>query len=61
MSSGLPSRGLISAKRLNPASDDFVDDAMGQAEGIIEVNALSLIGRSRFRTSLPPSPCMCAS
>jgi type IV secretion system protein VirD4 len=32
-----PSRGCNVLQALNPASDDFPDDAMGQAEGIIEV------------------------
>lgn len=35
--SGLPSRGCNFLQALDPASDDFADDAMGQAEGIIEV------------------------
>ena len=34
----LPSRGFNQLSALDPASDDFVDDAMGQAEGIIEVS-----------------------
>lgn len=35
--SGMGSRGCNFLQALNPASDDFVDDAMGQAEGIVEV------------------------
>jgi len=34
----LPSRGFNQLSALDPKSDDFVDDAMGQAEGIIEVS-----------------------
>jgi type IV secretion system protein VirD4 len=34
----LPSRGFNQLSALDPASDDFVDDAMGQSEGIIEVS-----------------------
>jgi type IV secretion system protein VirD4 len=33
---GMPSRGCNLLQALDPASDDFPDDAMGQAEGIIE-------------------------
>jgi type IV secretion system protein VirD4 len=32
----IPSRGLNQLSALDPASDDFVDDAMVQAEGIVE-------------------------
>jgi type IV secretion system protein VirD4 len=32
-----PSRGCNVLQALDPASDDFADDAMGQAEGIVEV------------------------
>jgi type IV secretion system protein VirD4 len=35
--SGVPSRGCNLLQALNPQSDDFVDDAMGQAEGLVEV------------------------
>jgi type IV secretion system protein VirD4 len=35
--SGMGSRGCNFLQALDPASDDFADDAMGQAEGIIEV------------------------
>src|SRR5271163_4094414 len=34
---GIPSRGLNQLSALDPTSDDFADDAMGQAEGIVEV------------------------
>jgi type IV secretion system protein VirD4 len=34
---GGKSRGCNLLQALNPASDDFADDAMGQAEGVIEV------------------------
>lgn len=39
--SGMPSRGCNLLQALDPAFDDFVDDAMGQAEGIIEVGNTS--------------------
>jgi type IV secretion system protein VirD4 len=35
--SGMKSRGYNPLASLDPASDDFADDAMGQAEGIVEV------------------------
>jgi type IV secretion system protein VirD4 len=35
--SGMESRGCNFLQACNPASDDFLDDAMGQAEGIVEV------------------------
>jgi type IV secretion system protein VirD4 len=35
--SGMPSRGCNVLQALDPASEDFPDDAMGQAEGIVEV------------------------
>jgi type IV secretion system protein VirD4 len=35
--SGMGSRGCNVLQALDPASDDFPDDAMGQAEGIVEV------------------------
>jgi type IV secretion system protein VirD4 len=35
--SGVPSRGCNVLQALDPGSDDFADDAMGQAEGVVEV------------------------